>query len=98
MEKTINKDKLKIKYILDNYRDLPKFPTCEDILYELTKDFCTKSTNVLYFTNETLKNRYNLDNNKIELFVNKLIEKGIIKKEKEKENLITYSVIKNIFV
>lgn len=97
MEKTINRDKLKIKYILDNYRDLPKFPTFEDILYELIKDFCTKSTNVLKFTNESLKTRYNLSNDRFDNFINKLVEKGIIEKEKENGNLITYKIIKNIF-
>lgn len=98
MEKKINDKKLKIKYIIGNYKDLDDFPTDEDILYELTKEFCMKNSKELLFTNESLKNKYSLDDKGVLKFVNGMLKKNIIKEIKKQDDLITYEVIENIFI
>ncbi|MBR4589909.1 MAG: hypothetical protein IKO36_04515 [Bacteroidaceae bacterium] len=98
MEKTINDSKLKVKYVIGSYRDSDDFPTTEDILYELTKEFCTKSAKELKFTNESLKLRYSLSDDKFNSIINGLIKDNIIEIIKEKDNVITYEIKINKFV
>ncbi len=98
MEKKINESKLKVKYVIGSYRDSDDFPTAEDILYELTKEFCTKNSRELKFTNESLKLRYSLSDNKLASIINGLLKKNIIEIIKEKDNVITYEIKINKFV
>lgn len=98
MEKRIDDSKLKVKYVIGSYRDSDDFPTAEDILYELTKEFCTKSAKELRFTNESLKLRYSLSDDKFDLIINGLLKKNIIEIIKEKDNIITYEIKINKFV
>lgn len=98
MEKRIDISKLKVKYVIGSYRDSDDFPTAEDILYELTKEFCTKNTKELRFTNESLKLRYSLSDDKFDLIINGLLKKNIIEIVKEKDNITTYEIKINKFV
>ncbi|WP_296865329.1 hypothetical protein [uncultured Methanobrevibacter sp.] len=98
MEKRIDDSKLKVKYVIGSYRDSDDFPTTEDILYELTKEFCTKSAKELKFTNESLKLRYSLSDDKFNFIINGLIKDNIIEIIKEKDNVITYEIKINKFV
>ena len=98
MEKRIDISKLKVKYVIGSYRDSDDFPTAEDVLYELTKEFCTKNTKELRFTNESLKLRYSLSDDKFDLIINGLLKKNIIEIVKEKDNITTYEIKINKFV
>lgn len=98
MEKKIDESKLKVKYVIGSYRDSDDFPTSEDILYELTKEFCTKSAKELKFTNESLKSRYSLSDDKFESIINSWLKDNIIEIIKEKEGVITYEIKINKFV
>lgn len=97
MEKKINNSKLKIKYIIGSYKDSNLYPTAEDILYELIKDFCAKSNNELLFTNESLKLKYSLIDTKLNYIINNLLEDNIIEIVKNKDSIVTYKVKVNIF-
>lgn len=97
MEKKIDESKLKVKYIIGSYRDSDDFPTCEDILYELTKEFCTKSAKELRFTNESLKLRYSLSDESFNSIINTMLKKNIIETIKEKDGVITYEIKINKF-
>ena len=97
MEKKIDESKLKVKYIIGSYRDSDDFPTCEDILYELTKEFCTKSAKELRFTNESLKLRYSLSDESFNMIINTMLKKNIIETIKEKDGVITYEIKINKF-
>lgn len=98
MEKKINESKLKVKYVIGSYRDSDDFPTSEDILYELTKEFCTKSAKELRFTNESLKSRYALSDDTFETIINNWLKNNIIEIVKEKDDVITYEIKINKFV
>lgn len=97
MEKKIDESKLKVKYIIGSYRDSDDFPTYEDILYELTKEFCTKSAKELRFTNESLKLRYSLSDESFNTVINTMLKKNIIETIKEKDGVITYEIKINKF-
>jgi len=97
MEKKIDESKLKVKYIIGSYRDSDDFPTYEDILYELTKEFCTKSAKELRFTNESLKLRYSLSDESFNMIINTMLKKNIIETIKEKDGVITYEIKINKF-
>lgn len=98
MEKKINESKLKVKYVIGSYRDSDDFPTSEDILYELTKEFCTKSAKELRFTNESLKSRYSLSDESFDTIINNWLKNNIIEIIKEKDDVITYEIKINKFV
>lgn len=97
MEKRIDISKLKVKYVIGSYRDSDDFPTAEDILYELTKEFCTKSAKELRFTNESLKLRYSLSDESFNSIINTMLKKNIIETIKEKDGVITYEIKINKF-
>lgn len=97
MEKKIDESKLKVKYIIGSYRDSDDFPTYEDILYELTKEFCTKNAKELKFTNESLKLRYSLSDESFNSIINTMLKKNIIETIKEKDDVITYEIKINKF-
>lgn len=98
MEKKINESKLKVKYVIGSYRDSDDFPTSEDILYELTKEFCTKSAKELRFTNESLKSRYSLSDDNFNSIINNWLKNNIIEITKEKDDIVTYEIKINKFV
>ena len=97
MEKKIDESKLKVKYIIGSYRDSDDFPTYEDVLYELIKEFCTKSAKELKFTNESLKLRYSLSDESFNSIINTLLKKNIIETINKKDDVITYEIKINKF-
>lgn len=97
MKKTINTSKLKIKYIIGSYRDADDFPTSEDILYELIKDWSVKGAKDLIFTDVSLKTTYSLSDKQFNGFINKMIKSNIIEIVKQKEDITTYKIKTNIF-
>jgi hypothetical protein len=95
MKKTINIQKLKVSYILGNYQTLPNYPSSEDVLYEMVKDFCSKPTLEFKFTGASLKTKYQLSDIKLLSILNELSDHGFIQLVENKPSHTTYKLIKN---
>lgn len=100
MNLTINKDKLPIKFILDNYYDLPNFPDEWDILYLYLKEaqLNTDNSKNLNFTRHSIET-YKAPgrSEQIQQGIDKAIELGWIEELKQYKKE-TYKIIKNPYI
>jgi hypothetical protein len=59
VSKTIDKNRLKIKYIIGSYQHLPGYPTAEDLFYDMLTEYCSrKEDRRLKFTTTMIERKY----------------------------------------
>ena len=94
-------NKLKIKYIFGNYRDIDGYPTTEDTIYSLILWFIgnNKSEEDLVFTDKHATNFLNIkDIDKVKSILNQCVEEGYISHEKDTNTKSVYKLGKNPFI
>lgn len=87
----LDQNKLKVKYILGTYKDLEKYPTGEDILYDILS-----SSDEGMFVDSTLQRLY-INASNLVLSILELEKEGYIKIE-ELKNKKFYTILKNPFI
>lgn len=97
MKKTINTEKIKVKYVLGNYSTLKSYPTSEDILYELILDFCGRIYEELKFTDVSLQRKYSLSDERLGEVINQFKDWKLISEVHGNSSYTTYKIIKNPF-
>lgn len=96
LSKTINIGRLKVKHVLGNHATLKNYPTAEDMLFEMIRDYCGRVTNILKFTDVSLLQKYpTLTKDSLSDILNDLKSGGYIKEINTKSSYTTYEVIKN---
>jgi len=59
VSKSIDKTRLKIKYLIGSYPHLPGYPTAEDVFYDMLTEYCSrKEDRRLKFTSVMLERKY----------------------------------------
>jgi hypothetical protein len=91
----INKDKLKIKYILGSYKDSPEYPTTEDLMYQIV-NYCYLNNKDNIISDVEICKVLNIETAKD--ILNLLQKENYIIYEKELKNKINYKIIKNPFI
>ena len=98
MSTLFNEDKVKLKHILEIYKDLPGYPAYDDILYFVVKRAAGKGKDEVTFTDYLLKNKI-VESEEHETNLNKSIENLIEKKQielvRETDNKRFFKVIQN---
>lgn len=97
MELKFNNDKLKLKYIIGNYRDLESYPTCEDIAYDLILWAISNNKKEVKVSDAFILKMLNKSLEDISSKLFSLEESGVIKSTTKNEK-ITYTLTKNIFI
>ena len=95
MLKKIDPNKLKVKYVLGNWASLSNYPDMEDILYEAIRDYCSKSSNEIKFTNVALTKKYNIELKHATEVMQYMVERGLAKITHSTKSTISYQIIKN---
>lgn len=91
-----DKDKVKLKHILNMYTLYKEYPTPEDILYFTIKWSINRNKDVVNFTNMFLYKKLGEEHKEtIDTSLNILVERGDICLKKIKENRKSYQLIKN---
>jgi hypothetical protein len=80
----MNRNKIKLKYVLNLWKSLPEYPTKEDVLYEI-KSFLVRDSRPGEFSHQTLNAVFGSKWEKTEYgrIVNELIEDGLIEETKK---------------
>lgn len=80
----MNRNKIKLKYVLNLWKSLPGYPTKEDVLYEI-KSFLVRDSRPGEFSHQTLNAVFGSKWEKTEYgrIVNELIEDGSIEETKK---------------
>jgi capsule polysaccharide modification protein KpsS len=80
----MNRNKIKLKYVLNLWKSLPGYPTKEDVLYEI-KSFLVRDSRPGEFSHQTLNAVFGSKWEKTEYgrIVNELIEDGLIEETKK---------------
>jgi len=93
----INQNKLKIKYILGIYKDLPSFPTIEDIMYDLVESNLLNDKDI-QFTDQSLMKKYpNLSREDLKKLLDKMIENKWLSWVKDTDIKSIYQIKDNPF-
>lgn len=95
ISKKIDTGKLKVKYVLGIHSSLKGYPTPEDILYELIRDYSVKVANEIKFTDANLQKRYSLSEERLHEIIQHLESKGFLEVINQTSSYKTYQVIKN---
>jgi len=96
LSKKINQGKLKVKYILGNHTQTKNYPTPEDVLFEMIRDYCGRTGKILKFTDASLHKKYpSFSEEDIQDFLNIWLKSDIIKEINSTSSYKTYEVIKN---
>ena len=98
MNITINNKKLKIKYILGNYRDLDTWPTAEDIMYLLVQWAMSTNSDDSSFSDSGLEKKLGINKDKLKEILIELEKEGYIVKEKSTNTKDIYRISKSPFV
>lgn len=99
LNKVINTGKLKVKYVLGNHTTIKGYPTAEDILFEMIRDYCGRVTKVLKFTDASLLQKYpNITKEYLIDILCKLKDDGYIVEVNSTSSYVTYEVIKNPYL
>ncbi|MFW6130056.1 MAG: hypothetical protein ACOC56_02655 [Atribacterota bacterium] len=97
-----NKDKVKIKHILEMSKSLESWPDSDDILYFICKRYADKNKfNEITFSDYMLQTKLDISDSSIIKMKDSLIkleESGYIKKIKEHSNKITYKLLINPYI
>jgi hypothetical protein len=95
LNKTINTEKLKVKYVLGNHTVIPGYPDAEDVLFELIRDYCGKVATDIKFTNVSLQKKYELTEERTLAIIEKLLADGILSEVYSNSAYKTYEVVVN---
>jgi len=81
----MNKNKIKMKYLLGIWKDLPEYPTKEDIIYELNSYLIKEGYPDGVFSKEIFNNFLPKDweKDKFGELINELFETGVFEKSKK---------------
>jgi len=96
LNKVIDTGKLKVKYVLGNHTTVKGYPNAEDILFEMIRDYCSRVTKILKFTDVSLLQKYPmLTKESLHEILRKLTADGFIKEINSTSAYTTYEVIEN---
>jgi hypothetical protein len=95
LPKQIDPNKLKVKYVLGNHSSLPNYPTPEDILYELLRDYCARADENIRITDVHLAKRYAISVERAVETLEHLVAKGIAEIARVGSEKTTYEIILN---
>lgn len=95
IKKKIDTSKLKVKYVLGIHSTLKGYPTPEDILYELIRDYCAKVAKDIKFTDISLQKRWSLSEEKAQEIIQHLESKGYLEVVNQTSAYKTYQVVQN---
>lgn len=99
LNKAIDTGKLKVKYVLGNHTTVKGYPTAEDILFEMIRDYCGRVAKILKFTDVSLLQKYpTLTKKSLSEILSKLKNEGYITEINSTSSYVTYEVIKNPYV
>ena len=91
----MNNNKLKIKYIVNSFKESSDYPTTEDLLFIMNK-YCEEK-NKKTITNKIIEKESSLDEITLNNLLIDLEQNKFIKLIKEKEDTKTYEIINFIF-
>ena len=93
----MEKNKLKMKYHMGIWKELPAYPTEEDVIFELNSYLVRDGRPQGEFSEQTFNSFFpaNWEKNKHGELVRSLIEKGIFEKQKTKQTSKTTYKIKD---
>ena len=94
----LNNRKLKIKYILGNYRELETWPTTEDVMYLLIQWAMSNEENDTSFSDIAMEKKIGIPKEKLKEIFIELEKEGYIIKEKDTNTKSVYKINKNPFV
>lgn len=96
LKKTLNPEKLKVKYVLENHTSFKTYPDAEDILFEYIRDYCNRPTRQgIKFTDAALQKKYSLSDDKLRDVLSYLKDKGFIREKHGNSSYVTYDIINN---
>lgn len=95
LPKQIDPNKLKVKYVLGNHSSLRNYPTPEDILYELIRDYCARADESIRFTDVYLAKRYSISLESASEVMQDLVVKGFAEVARVGSEKTTYEIISN---
>ena len=96
LKKTLDPEKLKVKYVLENHTSLKTYPDAEDILFEYLRDYCNRpKATKIKFTDASLVKYYSLPEEKLREILTYLTDKGFIEEVHGTSAYTTYEIIKN---
>lgn len=80
----MNRNRIKLKYVLNLWKSLPGYPTKEDALYEI-KSFLVRDSRPGEFSPQTLNAVFGpkWEGGEYGILVNELIEEGLIEETKK---------------
>jgi hypothetical protein len=96
MNLSIDNKKLKIKYILGNYKELVTWPNAEDVMY-LIVQWAMSSDEDHTFTDVFLEKKFGIPPDKLTHIVASLMADGYIIKQKTTNTKTVFSIGKNPF-
>lgn len=82
--RTIDKNKVQIRYITGINKCLPDYPTPLDILY----DSCVEGADANLFSEAKMENKYGMDETQITMTIEELLNLGYIKKNNTRYKII----------
>lgn len=96
LKKTLDPEKLKVKYVLENHTTFKTYPDAEDILFEYLRDYSNRpKATKIKFTDISVLKYYSISKDRVREILTYLEEKGFIEKIHSTSAYITYEVIKN---
>jgi len=90
----IDKDNLKIKYVLGTFKDLDNYPTIADLMYQVI-NFCYLNNRKNIISDIDLKKVFELDDISNILII--LQKENFLLLDKELKTKINYKILKNPF-
>ncbi len=97
VSKQINKDKLKVKYVIGSYAVLPKYPDAGDVFYEFFTNYCSrKGDRRIKFTTSSIEKKYpTMSKERMEHIIEYLVMHELIEEVSQAAAYTTYKIIKN---
>jgi|LakMenEpi03Aug12_release.lakeMendotaPanAssembly.Ray.scaffolds.fasta_scaffold642029_1 hypothetical protein len=89
-------EKLKIKHILGNAKELTGYPDKSDISFYLVET-ASSSTKDFFFSNQQLSARFQTEIQEIDTILDSLVEDGIVSLHLETSDKKSFKLIKNPF-
>jgi|TARA_R110002153_G_scaffold104114_1_gene241705 hypothetical protein len=95
LPKTLNTEKLKVKYVLGNHTTLPLYPDAEDVIFELIRDYCGKVAKEIKFTDISMAKRWSLSKEQCNTILATLQKHKLVNISLQNSAYTTYEVIHN---
>jgi hypothetical protein len=95
--KTINKDKLKVKYVIGSYTVLPRYPDAGDVFYEFFTNYCSrKGDRRIKFTTSSMEKKWpTMSKERMGEIAEYLIDHNLIEEVSKTPSYSTYRIISN---